>query len=122
MMATDSLLRALGADPAIFRPLYRLYTLLLRRSKRLIKNRAALTSTRKPQRLICVAALSCGVMATNLILHRAPLLDAAMAITVACACLLTLGLAEDADILVHPAEYLVLAAYPVDDRDRKSVV
>jgi hypothetical protein len=66
-VTTDLVLRALGADPASFRPLFRLYNLLPRRSKNLLKIREGGASAFTPRTLLYVMAGSFGMAAALLI-------------------------------------------------------
>lgn len=113
-MWTDPLLRALGADPQVFRPVYRVQKILLHRGVRLVRRRGRQTGSFG---LVCLLAAVYGT-AGLLFLYktRLPVLGGGLALTCGCAYLLMVVLADHAEVLVLPRERLVLAAHPHDDR------
>jgi len=113
-MWTDPLLRALGADPEVFRPVYRVQKILLRRSVRLMRLRGRQTGSFA---LVCFLAGSYGLVGTVFLYRaRVPVLGGGLALTCGCAYLLMIVLADHAEVLVLSGERLVLAAHPHDDR------
>jgi hypothetical protein len=112
-----ALLRLLGADPGTFRPLYRVQKLLLARRTRLMQARRRTLSI-SPFAILCLYAFVYGTVFVLFLLatRRAPLLGAALAVTVGCAFLLLLVVTDYFDVLVSPRDVLVLAAHPHDDR------
>ena len=114
----DPLIRLLGADPAVFHPLYRCQRLLLKRGARLVQaNRRGGFAFGSPYTTLCVFAGLYGMSSLGLILGaRSSLLGAAAAIAMGCAFLLLVVVTDNFDVLVNPREALVLAAHPHDDR------
>ncbi|HEV7516341.1 MAG TPA: hypothetical protein VGR07_08585, partial [Thermoanaerobaculia bacterium] len=112
-MWTDPLLRALGADPAVFRPVYRVHKLMLRRRARLVRRRGKGASSFL---LLGFTSLIWGLLAIGSVMSGTALLGGGLALTFGSTFLLMVVLTDDADALVHPAERLVLAAHPHDDR------
>src|ERR1700724_3328998 len=113
-MWTDPLLRALGADPQVFRPVYRVQKILLDRGVRLVRQRG-----RRPGSflLVCLLAAVYGIVGLLFLYKtRVPVLGGGLALTCGCAYLLMVVLADHAEALVLPRERLVLAAHPQDDR------
>ncbi len=112
-MRTDPLLRALGADPQVFHPVYHAQRLMLSRP-RLLQARGRTTGSGFLVGL--VASINGVVAATLLLTTRLPVLGGGLALTFCCAFLLMIVLADHAEALVRPGERLVLAAHPHDDR------
>jgi hypothetical protein len=110
---TDPLLRALGADPRVFRPVYRAQKLMLGRRARLLQGRR---KTGSSFRMLCLFAFVYGLTSASMALVASPLLGAGLALTLPSAFLLTIALTDNAEVLVHPGEHLVLAAHPHDER------
>jgi hypothetical protein len=114
-MWSDRMLRAIGVDPWVFRPVYRAQRLMLSRSRRLVRMRGG--SSAAGYGFLFLYALIYGMLGVQCILMaRQPLLGGGLAISVGCIFLLMVVLADHADTLVHPGERLVLAAHPHDDR------
>jgi hypothetical protein len=112
-MRTDPLLHALGADPRVFRPVYRAQRLMLSRP-RLAQWRGRQAGS---EALLDLVAFAYSIAAAFLLLEvRQPVLGGGVALTMGCGFLLMIVLADHAEALVHPAERLVLAAHPHDDR------
>jgi hypothetical protein len=117
--ASDPLIRLLGADPAVFHPLYRVQRLLLQRGVRVVQARArrGLFSSASPYRLLCFYAVVYGVSAMALLFTaKSTVLGAVVALTLGSAFLLLVVVTDNFDVLVNPREALVLAAHPHDDR------
>jgi hypothetical protein len=112
-MWSDRVLRVLGADPRVFRPVYRAYRLMLSRP-RLIRRRDRATGS--DFLLLLFAGVYSMAAAALMLKARLPVLAGGLALTVGCGFLLLIVLADYAEALVHPAERLVLAAHPHDDR------
>ncbi|MFY9822949.1 MAG: hypothetical protein WAM82_16325, partial [Thermoanaerobaculia bacterium] len=113
---SDSLLRLAGADPDTFRPLYRTQKLLLQRTVRSVATRRK-TTFFSPFTLLCLFAGIYGfVGATTLATAKVPLLGGCFAMTLGCAFLLLVVVADNFDILVSPREMLLLGACPQDGR------
>jgi len=116
---SDPLIRLLGADPAVFHPLYRVQRLLLQRGVRVVQVRArrGLFSGASPYRLLCFYAVVYGVSAMALLFtSKSTVLGAVVALTLGSAFLLLVVVTDNFDVLVNPREALVLAAHPHDDR------
>lgn len=120
MTASDPLIRLLGADPAVFHPLYRTQKLLLKRSVRVVQSRRrgrGFLSGASPFVLLCFYAAIYGIMATLFFaMTRSTYLGSALAFTLGFAFLLLVVVTDNFDVLVNPREVLVLAAHPHDDR------
>ncbi len=112
---TDPLLRALGADPWVFRSVYRVQKLMLGRRARLLQVRRKAVSF-SPFATLCLFAFVYGMSAASMTLLASPHLGAGFALTLTSAFLLMIALTDNAEVLVHPGEHLVLAAHPHDDR------
>jgi hypothetical protein len=116
-MMSDSLLRLLGADPATFRPLYRVQKLLLKRTVRSMRARKRAFSKASPFALLCLFAGIYGVMgAMTLAGARSHLLGGFFTLILGCAFLLLVVVADNFDVLINPREMLVLGACPQDGR------
>jgi hypothetical protein len=110
---TDPLIRALGADPAVFRPVYRAHRLILSRP-RLVRLRGRKEGS---DFLLYLMAGVISLYAAALMLKtRQPVLGGGLALTLCCGFLLMIVFTDHAGALVHPGERLVLAAHPHDDR------
>lgn len=119
MSASDSLIRLLGGDPAVFRPLYRVQKLLLKRNVRVVQGRRqrGLFSGASPFVLLCFYAAIYGIMgALFFAMARSVFLGSALSLTLGCAFLLLVVVTDNFDVLVNPREVLLLAAHPHDDR------
>ncbi len=119
MSASDSLIRLLGADPAVFHPLYRTQKLLLKRSVRVVQSRRGrgFFSGMSPFVLLSFYAAVYGIMgALFFAMAKNTFLGSALALTLGCAFLLLVVITDNFDVLVNPREVLVLAAHPHDDR------
>jgi hypothetical protein len=117
--ASDPLIRLLGADPAVFHPLYRVQRLLLQRGVRVVQARArrGLFSSTSPYRLLCFYAVVYGLSSMALVFtSKSTVLGAVVALTLGSAFLLLVVVTDNFDVLVNPREALVLAAHPHDDR------
>ena len=116
--ASDLLIRLLGAEPAVFHPLYRTQKLLLQRGARLVqRQRRSQVPFATPFTMLCLFAALYGMSSLGLILGaKSSLLGAAVALTLGCAFLLLVVVTDNFDVLVNPREALVLAAHPHDDR------
>ena len=113
----DGLLRLLGADPEVFRPVFRVQTLLVRRRSRLAINRRGAIAKLSPFRMLCFFAALYGVFAMSFaVMARVPMLGFAIAAAIGCIFLLLVVFTDYLDVLVDPREYLVLAAHPHDGR------
>jgi hypothetical protein len=113
-MWTDRLLRALGADPKVFRPLYRVYRIMLQRGTRLVRKARGKAGS---QAMLFLSAAACGMFTAVLFtMQWRSFLPAGLGLTLSCAFLLMIVLGDHADALVHRGERLVLAAHPHDDR------
>jgi len=114
-MLSDRLLRAIGVDPSVFRPVYRAQRLLLSRSRRLVRMRGR--SAGDGHAILFLSAAIYGLLAVLLMVEaRQPVLGGGLAITVGCTFLLMVVVADHADTLVHAGARLALAAHPHDDR------
>jgi hypothetical protein len=113
-MRPDALLRALGADPRVFRAIYRAQRLILSRP-RLVRLRGRKAGS---DFLLYIIAFLISVSAAVFMLsaRRQPVLGGGFALTLGCSFLIMVVLADHAEVLVHPGERLVLAAHPHDDR------
>ena len=120
MSASDPLIRLLGADPAVFHPLYRVQKLLLKRSVRVVQARnrgRGFLSGASPFALLSFYAAIYGIMgALFFAMAKSVFLGSALALTLGCAFLLLVVITDNFDVLVNPREVLVLAAHPHDDR------
>ena len=120
MSASDSLIRLLGADPAVFHPLYRVQKLLLKRNVRVVQSRRrgrGFLSGASPFVLLCFYATIYGIMAAVFFgMTRSAYLGSALAFTLGSAFLLLVVVTDNFDVLVNPREVLLLAAHPHDDR------
>lgn len=112
----DRLVRALGADPAVFRPVFRAQRTLLNRQAALTKRRAGWLSRRlSPFQVLCFMTFVSGVAISAIALTFGPILvGAAVVYTFGMFFLLLNVILDDFDVLVNPSEYLVLAAHPHD--------
>ncbi len=110
----DRLLRALGADPPVFHAVYRAQSLMLRRRARVIRarERAGISSFAA----LCLFATAFGLAGAVAVLRPAWSWGAGLSILLGCLFLAAIVLGEDAGALVDPAERLILAAHPHDDR------
>ena len=113
-MWTDPLLRALGADPRVFRPVYRVQKILLHRGVRLIRQRGRRTGSLPLVFMLAAVYGTSGLLFLDK--ARLPVLGGGLALTCGCAYLLMVVLADHAEVLVLPRERLVLGAHPHDDR------
>lgn len=115
---SDPILRALGADPEVFRPIYRAQKLILARRARIVQSRrGGLLKGGSPFRLLCLFAILYGLsFLTFLFSSRSPLLGSAAAVTIGCFFLLLVVITDNFDVLVDPRETLILAAHPHDER------
>jgi hypothetical protein len=118
--ASDPLIRLLGADPAVFHPLYRTQRLLLKRSIRVVQSRRrgrGFLSGVSPFALLSFYAAVYGIMgALFFAMAKSAFLGGALALTLGCSFLLLVVVTDNFDVLVNPREILVLAAHPHDDR------
>ncbi len=112
-MGTETLLRALGADPAVFRPVYRVQKLMLRRRSKMVRRNL---SGIQPFVLLCVMCALCGLVSALGVVNGTAFRGGGFGLTLGCYILLMIVLTDDADALVHPADHLALAAHPHDDR------
>jgi hypothetical protein len=113
----DALLRLLGADPETFRPLYRVQKLLLARGTRIVRNRRRKSVLSGTSWALYLYAAVYGLMFVSFMAAaKAPLLGAAIGVTVGCAFLLLIVITDHFDALVNPRETLVLGAHPHDGR------
>jgi hypothetical protein len=111
----DPVLRALGADPDVFHPIYRAQKLILKRRARLVQTRRLAGAS--PFRLLCLFAIFYGVSFLAFVLPaRSVLLGSAAAVTIGCCFLLLVVITDNFDVLVDEREVLILAAHPHDDR------
>lgn len=114
---SDPILRALGADPEVFRPIYRAQKLILARRARIVQSRRGLLKGGSPFRLLCLFSLLYGFSFLAFVLSsRSPLLGSAAAVTIGCFFLLLVVITDNFDVLVDPRETLILAAHPHDER------
>ncbi|HEV2853596.1 MAG TPA: hypothetical protein VHC97_12400 [Thermoanaerobaculia bacterium] len=120
MTISDSLIRLLGGDPAVFHPLYRVQKLLLKRNVRVVQGRRqgrGFLSGVSPFALLCFYAVIYGIMGTLFFaMARSVFLGGALSLTLGCAFLLLVVITDNFDVLVNPREVLLLAAHPHDDR------
>lgn len=115
--AGDRLIRLLGADPEVFRPMYQARLRMLQRQSRIIRNRKKnRLRGASPFRTLCFFAGLYGFFFLFLIGFGVPLLGAGTALTLGCLFLLLIVITEHLDVLVDPREAAVLAAHPHDDR------
>jgi hypothetical protein len=113
----DALLRLLGADPETFGPLYHVQKLLLARGTRILRKNSRKGALASSSSLLYLYAAVYGLMfVTLLVAARAPLLGAALALTIGGAYLLLIVVTDHFDVLVNPREALILAAHPHDGR------
>ncbi|HSN86766.1 MAG TPA: hypothetical protein VL025_08410 [Thermoanaerobaculia bacterium] len=114
----DPILRALGADPEVFHPIYRAQKLILVRRARIVQSRRrGLMAGASPFRLLCLFATLYGFSFLAFVLSsRSPLLGSAAAVTIGCFFLLLVVITDNFDVLVDPRETLILAAHPHDER------
>ncbi|HYR52631.1 MAG TPA: hypothetical protein VET83_08450 [Candidatus Dormibacteraeota bacterium] len=112
----DRLVRLLGADPAVFRPVFRAQRTVLNRRAALAKRRAGWLSRRlSPFQVLCFLTFVSGVTISAIALTLAPILvGAAVVYTFGTFFLLLNVILDDFDVIVNPSEYLVLAAHPHD--------
>ncbi|MDP9122285.1 MAG: hypothetical protein M3O15_13120, partial [Acidobacteriota bacterium] len=113
MPTIDLLLRPLGVDPQVFRPVYHAEKLMLGRRGRLARPRNRGLS---PFTLLCVFAFVYGLAPVSLMMRQPPLSGGGLALTLCCFFLLMVVLSDHAEALVDPGQYRVLAAHPHDDR------
>jgi hypothetical protein len=118
--SSDSLIRLLGGDPAVFHPLYRVQKLLLKRNVRVVQGRRrgrGFLSGASPFVLLCFYAAIYGIMGTLFFaIAKSVFLGSALSLTLGCAFLLLVVITDNFDVLVNPREVLLLAAHPHDDR------
>jgi hypothetical protein len=114
----DPILRALGADPEVFRPIYSAQKSILARRARIVQSgRRGLLKGGSPFRLLCLFAALYGFSFLAFVLSsRSPLLGSAAAVTIGCFFLLLVVITDNFDVLVDPRETLILAAHPHDER------
>ncbi|MFL6193206.1 MAG: hypothetical protein ACJ75H_03475 [Thermoanaerobaculia bacterium] len=118
MIAADALLRLLGAEPHTFRTLYGVHKKLLSRGARIVQSRRrGLLTGSSPFATLCFyAALYGFFFLLMMTISDAPLLSAAVVLTVGASFLVLVVVTDHFDLLVNPREMLVLAAHPHDDR------
>lgn len=114
----DPVLRALGADPAVFHPVYRAQKLILARRARLVQGqRRGLLKGGSPFRLLCLFAILYGFSFLAFLLSaQSVLLGSAAVLTIGCCFLLLVVITDNFDVLVDEREALILAAHPHDGR------
>ena len=112
----DRLVRLLGADPAVYRPVFRAQATLLNRRARLARRRGGWLFRRfSPFQVLCFMTFVSGITISGIALTLAPILiGAAVVYTFGMFSLLLNVILDDFDVLVNPSEYLVLAAHPHD--------
>ena len=113
----ERLLRALGADPPVFRAVARAQALMLRRRGYNLHGRRARPRARlSGYQILCGAAGVNGlVLASAMVAYQSPIVGAAFALTGGCGFLLLVILTDYFEALVDPREYAVIAAHPHDD-------
>ncbi|MFL6291279.1 MAG: hypothetical protein ACJ759_10320 [Thermoanaerobaculia bacterium] len=115
--AGDRLIRLLGGDPEVFRPMYQARLRMLQRQSRIIRNRKKdRVRGASPFRTLCFFAGFYGFFFLLLIGPGVPLVGAGIALTLGCLFLLLIVITEHLEVLVDPREAAVLAAHPHDDR------
>jgi hypothetical protein len=113
---TGAVVRFLGGDPDVFRPIARAHGLLVLRRAGLVRNRGALAKA-TPFRILCLFALLYGVFGAMFVAGaKLGILGDAIAVAVGCVFLLMVVVTDHIDVLVNPREQLVLGAHPHDDR------
>ncbi len=114
---TDRLLRALGADPPVFRAVARAQALMIRRRGYSIYGKKARPRSRLSGfHTLCAAAGVNGlVLAAAMVAYQSPIVGAAFALTGGCGFLLLVIITDYFEALVDPREYAVIAAHPHDD-------
>lgn len=114
--AGDPLIRLLGGDPEVFRPMVRARSRMLQRQARIVQHRKHRARGASPFRMLCWFAGLYGFIFLILMIPSLPLLGAGIALTLGCLFLLLIVITEHLDVLVDPREAAVLAAHPHDDR------
>lgn len=115
--AGDRLIRLLGGDPEVVRPMMRARNRMLQRQARILQNR------RKDRvrgasafRTLCWFAGLYGFLFILMVALNIPAAGAGLALTLGCSFLLLIVITEHLDVLIDPSEAAVLAAHPHDDR------
>ena len=115
---SDWMLRAVGADPEVFRPIYHAQKLILARRARIVQSRRrGLMAGASPFRVLCLFATLYGFSFLAFVFSsNSPLLGSAAVITIGCFFLMLVVITDNFDVLVDPRETLILAAHPHDER------
>ncbi|HVR97510.1 MAG TPA: hypothetical protein VMW27_12910 [Thermoanaerobaculia bacterium] len=118
MRLGDSLIRLFGADPDVFRPVYRAQTLILKRRARVVqRQRRGFWGTVSPFTLLCFFSGLYGLFfITLVVVAKSPLIGSGLALTLGMCFLFLVVATDNFDVLVNPRETLLLAAHPYDSR------
>lgn len=118
MSTRDSLIRLFGADPDVFRPVYRAQTLILHRRARVVQSqRRGFWGSIPPFVLLCFFAGLYGLFFFFMVLaSKSPLVGAGATLTLGAFFLFLIVATDNSDVLVNPRETLLLAAHPYDNR------
>ncbi|MGE5176850.1 MAG: hypothetical protein ACM3JJ_10800 [Hyphomicrobiales bacterium] len=113
----DPWIRLLGANPAVFRPMFRAHLRMAERRARLMRGRnRGLLAGLTPFQTRCVMTFGIGVMtAASMAAASSALVGAIVVLTLGAGFLLLIVALDYFDLLVDRNEYLVIAAHPHDD-------
>ena len=112
----DRLIRLLGGDPEVVRPMMRARNRMLERQARILQNRRNRMRGASAFRTLCWFSALYGFLFIMMVALNSPAAGAGLVLTLGCSFLLLIVITEHLDVLVDPREAAVLAAHPHDDR------